>query len=75
MLPQVGRILILFGVVAVLLGAVLLLAGKSPLIGKLPGDILIKKKPFSFHFPSGTSRLLSLVLSLAVALFGHLFHK
>jgi hypothetical protein len=62
--------LILFGVVLALLGGLLLLAGKIPFLGRLPGDIVIRRENWSFYFPLTTSILLSLVLSLLLYLFG-----
>ena len=53
--------------VIVLMGAVLVLAGRLPgfgPIGKLPGDILIKRDNFTFYFPITTSILASVILSL-----------
>jgi len=41
---------------------------KIPLLGKLPGDIMIKKKNFTIYFPLATSILLSLFLSLILYL-------
>jgi len=55
------------GVVIVLMGAVLVLVGRLPgfgPIGKLPGDILIKRDNFTFYFPITTSILASVILSL-----------
>ena len=49
------------------MGAVLVLAGRLPgfgPIGKLPGDILIKRDNFTFYFPITTSILASVILSL-----------
>jgi len=49
------------------MGAVLVLAGRLPgfgPIGKLPGDILIKRDNFMFYFPITTSILASVILSL-----------
>lgn len=55
------------------MGAVLVLAGRLPglfgLIGKLPGDILIKRDNFTFYFPITTSTLASVILSLLAWLF------
>lgn len=61
---EIGRTLIFLGLVIVGIGAVVLLLGKVPGIGKLPGDILIQRKNFTFYFPIATSILLSLLLSL-----------
>jgi hypothetical protein len=62
--------LLLIGVTLVLLGGVLLLAGKVPFLGRLPGDIVIERKNFTFYFPLATSILLSIVLTLILSLFG-----
>jgi len=59
-----AKLLLLAGAVFVALGVVLLLADKVPWIGRLPGDIVIKRPGFSLYFPLGTSLLLSLVISL-----------
>lgn len=60
----IGKALIIFGVI--LIGAGLLLAffNKIPFLGKLPGDMLIHKKNFTFYFPLATSILISIILSL-----------
>lgn len=51
------------------LGAIIWLGGKAPGIGKLPGDIIIKRGNFTFYFPLATSILLSVILSVILALF------
>ena len=61
---DIGKILIAAGVVLVAVGVLVTLSGKIPGLGKLPGDILIKKENFTFYFPLATSFLLSLILSL-----------
>jgi Protein of unknown function (DUF2905) len=66
---DLGKWLILFGVILVLLGAAFVLAGKIPWLGKLPGDIYIQRRNFTFYFPLATSILLSVVLSLLLSLF------
>ncbi len=57
-----------------LIGGILLLAGKVPYLGKLPGDITIQKKNFTFYFPLATSILISLMVSL-ILLFLNFFLK
>jgi len=56
--------LIIFGILLVALGGLLLLLGKIPGWGGLPGDIYIRKKNFSFYFPLTTCLLLSILLTL-----------
>jgi hypothetical protein len=62
--------LILLGIVAVLVGAVLLAADKIPFIGRLPGDIVIRRERWTFYFPLATSILVSVLLTLLFWLFG-----
>lgn len=64
-----AKALILFGVVLVLIGGLLLIGGKLPYIGKLPGDIYIQKKNFTFYFPLTTSVIISIILTLIFTLF------
>jgi hypothetical protein len=59
-----GKILIIIGIVAIALGGLLLLSGKIPWLGRLPGDIVVERKNFTFYFPLGTSILLSVILTL-----------
>ncbi|MBI3586605.1 MAG: DUF2905 domain-containing protein [Ignavibacteriales bacterium] len=60
---SVGKILVLFGVVMAGVGLLLMFFDKIPFLGKLPGDIHIKKENFEFYFPLATSILLSLIVS------------
>ena len=64
-----GKLLILFGVILVAVGAVLTFAGKIPWIGRLPGDIYYKNEHVTFHFPLVTCLLVSAVLSLLLFIF------
>lgn len=61
---DVGKILVAFGLLIALAGVVLLLVGRVPWIGRLPGDIYIQRGNFTFYFPLVTSLLLSVILSL-----------
>jgi Protein of unknown function (DUF2905) len=66
---QIGRILIFGGILLLVLGILFLFGDKIPFLGKLPGDIYIKKKNFTFYFPVVTTLLLSLLISLIIYLF------
>jgi hypothetical protein len=68
-LNNLGKLLIFFGVFLVILGAAFILAGKIPWLGRLPEDIYIQRRNFTFYFPLTTSILLSVVLSLLLYLF------
>ncbi len=67
---HIGKALIVLGAVIALIGAVLLVYGRLPWLGKLPGDIFIERKNFTFYFPLATSILISLLLTLLFWLFG-----
>ncbi len=64
-----GKLLILLGVFIILIGLLLLAGEKIPWIGRLPGDIIIRKKNFTFYFPIVTSILISIILTLLFTLF------
>jgi len=61
--------LIFFGCLMAALGVLLLFSDKIPWLGRLPGDISIKRENFSFYFPLTTCILLSLLLSLIFSFF------
>jgi len=69
-IQHIGKFLILFGLLISAIGGLLLLSGKIPWLGRLPGDILIQKKNFTFYFPLATSILLSLILTLLFWILG-----
>jgi uncharacterized protein HemY len=62
----VGRVLVLVGLAIAGLGLLMMLG--LP-IGRLPGDIAVKRDNFSFYFPITTSIVLSIILTLIFALF------
>lgn len=72
MISQVGRVLIVFGILIVLMGLILSFGGQIPVInrlGRLPGDIIIKRENFTFYFPWVTCLVISLILFLVLNLF------
>ena len=66
---SLGKTLIIFGIVLIGVGLLLTFVNKMPFLGKLPGDICIQKKNFTFYFPLATSLLISVILSLIFWLF------
>lgn len=66
---DLGKILIIFGVVIVGIGVLLLIGDKIPWIGRLPGDIFIKKERFTFYFPIVTCIIISIILTILFSLF------
>ena len=74
-MADLGKLLLVVGIVIALLGAVLIFSGKLNLpIGRLPGDIYYRGKNTTFYFPLATSILLSIVLSLIFWLIGKIRH-
>ena len=63
---DVGRLLVVFGVLLALAGVVLMLAGRVPWLGRLPGDVHVQRGNWTFYFPLATSLLLSVVLTLVL---------
>jgi hypothetical protein len=64
-----GKILLVAGLVLAGIGLLLVLSDKIGWIGKLPGDIIIKRESFTFYFPLATCILISVVLTLLFWLF------
>lgn len=60
---SLGKILLFFGLATAVVGALLMLGNRIPLIGRLPGDIAFKKGNLHVYIPIMTSILLSLILS------------
>jgi len=79
---SLGKLLIGIGLAIAVLGGVLLLVDRIPgihhpfdWIGKLPGDISIKRDNFNLFFPLGTSVLLSVLLSLVFYVISWIFRR
>jgi len=79
---SLGKLLIGIGSVVALMGTLFMLADRLPglanllgWLGKLPGDISIKRENFSFYLPLGTSIFLSIILSLVFYLLSWIFRR
>lgn len=59
-----GRMLIFMGLLLAAFGLLIVVLGKVPGLGRLPGDIVIRRDGFTFYFPLATSLLISLLLTL-----------
>jgi Protein of unknown function (DUF2905) len=66
---NLGKTLIFLGLILVVVGVVISLAGKLPWLGHLPGDIYIQRERFSFYFPLATCILISVVITLVLYFF------
>ncbi len=67
---DIGKTLIIIGLVIAVVGVFIVLSGKIPWIGRLPGDITIRGDKYTFYFPLATSILVSVILTLALWLIG-----
>ncbi len=75
-MENIGRYLVIGGVILILAGGGFYLAAKLGLpLGRLPGDIRIEGKNGSFYFPVVTSIVLSLVLTIVLNIILRLFRK
>ena len=63
---NLGKILVIAGLIITLLGVMVLFffRVKIPFLGKLPGDIFIQRRNFTFYFPIATSIIISMILSI-----------
>ena len=67
---DVGKALVALGLLIALAGVVIMLVGRVPWLGRLPGDIHFQRGNFSFYFPLATSLLLSVILTLLLYVVG-----
>ena len=66
-----GKFLVLIGIIFAVAGIGMMFFDKIPFLGKLPGDISIKRENFQFYFPITTSVLLSILISVIAWLISH----
>ena len=62
-MSDLGKSLLILGCLIAAAGVLLMLSGKLPWLGKLPGDIYVKKENFSVFFPITTCIIVSLIIS------------
>ncbi|MCD6253659.1 MAG: DUF2905 domain-containing protein [Thermotogae bacterium] len=72
-MQDLGRLLLIIGAIIAGIGLALIFADKIPLLGRLPGDIVIKRKNFVFYFPLMTSILISVILTIILSLISRFF--
>ncbi len=64
-----GRLIVVFGLLMVGLGVLMMLIGRVPGLGRLPGDIVWRRENVTFYFAPATSILLSILLTVILNLF------
>jgi hypothetical protein len=67
---DLGRSLVVIGIVVAVVGVLLMLAGRVPWLGRLPGDIYLQRGNWSFYFPLMTSIVISVLLTVVFWLLG-----
>lgn len=68
---ELGRLLVLIGLVAVAAGLAVWLGPRVPFFGRLPGDVTIKTESVSVHAPIASMLVISLAISLVLNLFAY----
>ncbi len=69
-MQDIGKFLIITGIIIIVVGGLFLISGRLPWIGRLPGDLVIQRKNFTFYFPLATSILLSIIISFILWFLG-----
>ncbi len=72
-ISDIGRMLIIGGVMLLIVGGVLLLGGRVPGFGQLPGDVVIRRDGLTVYFPIVTMIVVSILLTIAINLANRLF--
>jgi len=67
--PSLGKGLVLIGLLVAAVGVLFILSEKFGWIGRLPGDITIRREHFTVHIPLATCLVISVILSLLIWLF------
>jgi hypothetical protein len=69
-IEPLGRVLIVIGLVIAAVGAVMVFGSRIPVLGHLPGDIVIHRDNVTIFIPLGTMVLVSVVASVVLSLLG-----
>ena len=67
-MAPIGKSLVLAGIAIIVVGLVLWGFSSVPYVGKLPGDIYIRRGNFTFYFPLATSILISIIATILFSL-------
>jgi hypothetical protein len=70
---EIGRFVVIAGIVLVLTGALLMVGGRIPWFGQLPGDIVIQRDGFTLFFPLASMLVVSVVLTIVLNVAARLF--
>ena len=67
-MAPIGKSLVFAGIAIIVVGLALWGFSSVPYVGKLPGDIYIRRGNFSFYFPIATSILISIIATIVFSL-------
>jgi uncharacterized membrane protein HdeD (DUF308 family) len=67
-IPEFGKILVVIGIISIIVGLIFMFGSKIG-IGRLPGDIFVKKDNITFYFPVVTSIIISIILTILLNIF------
>jgi hypothetical protein len=68
-MTEIGKLLLILGIILSIMGLIFIFGSKVPDLGRLPGDIFIKKGNITFFFPIATCILISIIVTLILSLF------
>ena len=74
-LENVGRLLVVVGLVVVAAGLLFMVAGRVPFLGRLPGDLHWEHDGVQVYAPLATGLLLSVVLSLLLTIVTNVLNR
>jgi hypothetical protein len=67
-MAPIGKSLVMLGILLAVAGAAMWAVGSIPGVGRLPGDIYIRRGNFSFYFPVVTCIILSVIAAVVLSL-------
>ena len=70
---SLGKLLANAGIAAVVAGVVLILGPRIPWLGRIPGDLVIRREGFTLFFPLASMIIVSVLLTIVINLFFRLF--
>ena len=67
-MAPIGKSLVFAGIAIIVVGLALWGFSSVPYVGKLPGDIYVRRGNFTFYFPIATSILISIIATIVFSL-------
>ena len=68
-LAQTGKLILIAGIALVIIGGIIMLAGRIPVVGQLPGDFEFRRGNTTIYFPLATMIIASILLTILLNLF------